>query len=121
MEYSVQVRGEFESGHIISGDAECGRLHGHRYSVEVEAPLKFDAAKRQTTDTAPLRHAVREMCRELDHRSINEMIPGVSPTPDGIAAWFLERLMLAFPRVRRVTVSESPQCAFTVTREVNRD
>jgi 6-pyruvoyltetrahydropterin/6-carboxytetrahydropterin synthase len=118
MEYSVRIRGEFESGHIISGDPECGRIHGHRYSVEVEASLKFDPAKRQTNDTAPLQHAVREICRELDRRSINEMIPGISPTPDGIAAWFIERLILAFPRIRRVTVSESPHCAFTVSREV---
>lgn len=78
--------------------------------------LRFEAVRRQVTDTVPLQAAIRDICVELDGRQLNDMIPGVVPTADGIASWFMERLLLSFPRVTRVTVWERPQCAFTVSR-----
>jgi 6-pyruvoyltetrahydropterin/6-carboxytetrahydropterin synthase len=118
MKYTVLVSGHFDAGHVIAGHPECGRYHGHAYRIEVEAELRFDAVKRQVTDSFPLQKTVAELCQELHHRQINEMIPAVTPTPDGIASWFMERLLLSFPRVTAVTVWERPQCAFTVRREI---
>jgi 6-pyruvoyltetrahydropterin/6-carboxytetrahydropterin synthase len=118
MQYSVSITGSFDSGHVIPGHPECGRDHGHAYRVEVESQLRFEPVKRTVTDSSPLRGVVADICAELHGRSLNEMIPAVTPTPDGIASWFMERLLLSFPRVTRVTVWESPQCAFTVSREI---
>jgi len=116
MEYTVRIQGEFDAGHVVEGDPECGRQHGHRYRVEVESPLRFEPTRRTVTDTRPLQKAVTDLCDELEGRHLNSMIPGVRPTPDGIGTWFMERLLLHFPRVSRVTVWERPHCAFTVTR-----
>ena len=118
MQYTIQISGWFESGHFIPGHPDCGRDHGHAYRVEVESQLRFDPVKRQVTDSTALQQAVTEICSELHGRSLNEMIPAITPTADGIASWFMERLLLSFPRVTRVTVWERPQCAFTVSREI---
>ena len=116
MDYSVQIEDTFEAGHILEGTRDCARQHGHRYRVEVAADLRFEPVRRQVTDIEPLRKALTDICAELDGRWLNDMIPGVLPTPDGIAAWFMERLLLHFPRVTRVTLWERPHCAFTVSR-----
>ncbi len=116
MDYTVQIEDTFDAGHVLDSPPECARQHGHRYRVEVGMVLRFEASRRQVTDTVPLKSAIRDICAELDGRHLNDMIPGVVPTPDGIAGWFMERLLLSFPRVTRVTVWERPQCAFTVSR-----
>jgi 6-pyruvoyltetrahydropterin/6-carboxytetrahydropterin synthase len=116
MDYSVLIEDTFDAGHTVEGHPECARLHGHRYRIQVEATLRFEPVRRQVTDTTPLQQSVREACAELEGRLINDMLPGVVPTPDGIAAWFMERLSLGFPRITRVTLWERPQCAFTVSR-----
>jgi 6-pyruvoyltetrahydropterin/6-carboxytetrahydropterin synthase len=116
MDYSVRIEDTFDSGHVVEGHPTCGRPHGHRYRVEVTSTLRFEPVRRQVTDTTPLVEAIRGMCFELEGRSLNDMIPGIVPTADGVAAWFMERLLLHFPRVTSVTVWERPHCAFTVNR-----
>lgn len=119
MDYSVTYSAEFEAAHTIAGHPECARQHGHRYRVEVRSRLRYHAERRQVTDSEMLRKAVADIAAELNLRSLNEMIPAITTTPDGIASWFMERLMLSFPLVTQVTIWERPHCAFTVTREID--
>lgn len=121
MHYSVRISGEFDSAHSLVNDPDHGRVHGHGYRVEVQADLRFEAQRRQVTDTKPLQEAVASLCRELDGRNLNEMLPGVVSTPDGVASYFMERLLLSFPLVKQVTIWERAHCAFTVSRELTDD
>jgi 6-pyruvoyl-tetrahydropterin synthase len=64
-----------------------------------------------------LREAVQDLADECDGRYLNDMLPGVIPSPHGIGRWFMERLMDQWPRVQEVTVWERPCCSGTVRRD----
>lgn len=117
MQYSATVETHFEAGHWIEGHRLCGRPgHGHHYRVQVTA-LGHMQRDGTPVDMFSLREAVQELSDECDGRYLNDMLPGVIPSPHGIGRWFMERLMGQWPRVQEVTVWERPCCSGTVRRE----
>ena len=56
----------FSACHIIQGHSKCGRMHGHNYSVSVSLEGELD--KGLIMDFGPLKKAVRNICKEIDHR-----------------------------------------------------
>src|SRR3954454_3215867 len=66
----------FCSGHFISYEGDkCERLHGHNYraAVEIEGPLDQN---HYVFDFVTLKHRVRAITNELDHRM---MLPTRNP------------------------------------------
>ncbi len=59
-------------------------------------------------DHGEFRAALTTLVGELDHRHLNDMLPGVVTTPEGIAIYIHERLILAWPHVTLVSVSAGP-------------
>jgi len=96
MEMTVAAIGHFSSSHQVKGHARCGRLHGHRWTVEVTIRAGMDP----TIGFAPggdiLMDAVRDLCQELDHDDLATMLPGSPATPEGVAYAFRERLAMTF-------------------------
>jgi 6-pyruvoyltetrahydropterin/6-carboxytetrahydropterin synthase len=117
MQYSATVETSFEAGHLIEGHRTCGRVHGHHYRVQATA-LGHMQRDGTPVDMFELRQAAQALADECDGRYLNEMLPGVIPSPHGIARWFMERLLDQWPRVAEVTVWERPCCSGTVKREV---
>lgn len=117
MQFSATVEGQFEAGHTIEGHRLCFRPgHGHHYRVQVTA-LGHMQRSGEPVDMLALRDSVQALVEECDGRYLNDMLPGVIPSPHGIGRWFMERLMDEWPRVQEVTVWERPCCSGTVRRE----
>jgi 6-pyruvoyltetrahydropterin/6-carboxytetrahydropterin synthase len=57
----------FSAAHFISFAGKCERLHGHNYAVSVELEGEL-TAESWVFDFVALKHVVRRLCDELDHR-----------------------------------------------------
>lgn len=101
MEQFIRVRQEFDASHqLIATDpdrARCGRVHGHRWSVEVEKRGRDDGLEGDVFELAVL---------ELADRHLNEMFPLINTTPEQLALLFMEKLLLFHPTIVAVEVSD---------------
>ena len=100
MRTTVRRRLPFSAAHTAR---VCGkRLHGHDWFAEVVVAGEPDR------DTGSLdARAFDELelhVAGLDTESLDDVLPGVHPTPEGVAAWLLEQLRLASPGLVAVTV-----------------
>jgi hypothetical protein len=92
----------FDSSHE---DESCSPWpHGHTYTVSA------------SSERADIGSTLREIISELHLRNLGKMLNGGSQTIDGLAAWFMERILTIDPTVDSVTVTFMDRLA-TVTRE----
>lgn len=89
---------EFDAGHLSNDLDTCSvSHHGHRWTVT--------ATTEHIADLAPLRDQLLQIGDELRHRDLQKMLPGVDPTPAGLATYIRERLNLLAPSLITVTVA----------------
>lgn len=105
----VTVSGGFEASHVVADHSTCGRGDGHAWTVEATL-LESDIGplSKMVVDHGEFRAALIAVLSEFDHRNLNDMLPGVVTTPEGIAAYVHERLILNWPWVTMVSVSAGP-------------
>ena len=134
--YRLKTSAAFDSAHFLAGyRGECANLHGHRWTVEVEAgseQLQESGEKRgMVIDFGDLKAAVRALADSYDHAMIYETgslkaatlaalqdegfnlieVP-YRPTAENFARAFYEKLKADGIPVLRVTVYETPDnCA----------
>src|SRR5574343_875044 len=104
VDYALTYDAFFDASHqelLVPG---CDGLHGHTYEVHatVEGPLEPDDDGVHRVQWYDSIAQLQRLADELDHRHLNDMIPGSVTIPETIAAWFLERL----PQANRVEVKE---------------
>lgn len=99
MKTTVTRRYSFNASHqtIVCGN----HPHGHDWFFEV--CLEGEPNAEGYLSPALANHQLW-LVSELDYRNLNEMVVGAPPTPEGIAAWGLERLRGQIPGLRSVTV-----------------
>lgn len=102
----------FSGSHDLGSGALCTRLHGHRWTVDIKVTEEPD----RLPDKAALMRALMEIRNELHGRDVNAMIAPSLPDVHGIAAWFMERLLLRFP-INEVTVWQDDELGATLWRE----
>jgi len=94
--YAVTVQAHFDASHQIEGMTGCDRRHGHTWCVRATV-----VGEREVDEQGVLRVAglsvdpdwrLQLIANELDCRDLDEMLPAVITTPEGVAAWFLERI-----------------------------
>jgi 6-pyruvoyl-tetrahydropterin synthase len=103
--HTTTVTVPFEAGHQIDNIPGCmWSGHGHRWTVAVSVEGTLDTKTMFVVDYYQLLDAVREVVHELRNHSLNDMLPGVRPTPEGLAIYFHERLSLQFPRIVTIEV-----------------
>ena len=113
----MQIRKHFrfEAAHVLPHHpGKCARLHGHSYRVEValEGTLApSGAAAGMVMDFDDLSSVVeRLVIAELDHRSLNDILP--NPTAELIAQWIWQRLKPEIAQLVEIAVWETPtSCA----------
>lgn len=116
MTYTIGKAFAFAASHQLKGlpdGHQCGRLHGHNYTVHVEitgdrlndAGMVYDFG-----GLAPFRHYLDD---EVDHRHLNDLWDA-NPTAETLAAKFhhVASALLGFT-VSAVTVWETPTCFAT--------
>jgi hypothetical protein len=92
---------------------------GHQWKVTATSIARFDLAQgRLAVSSEDLHAAVRDMIMPWWNRSLNDMLPGTNATPEGIAAYVLEHLLLEFPTLESVTVEASYGARVTARREI---
>jgi 6-pyruvoyl-tetrahydropterin synthase len=100
---TIAHRERFSTAHLIDGDFFCGkRLHGHDWYAEAVVTGTPDPLTGLINTKAPAFLAAS--VEELDLKFANDMLPGLFPTPEGIAGWLFERLQLECPGLQSVTV-----------------
>lgn len=104
MKHTTTVTVPFEAGHQLDDPDGCRWAHGHRWTVAVTVAGSLDAKKVYVVDHFGLLAAVREVVDELRDRNLDDMLPGVRTTPEGIAIYFRERLALGVPRIVAIEV-----------------
>ena len=107
--YIITKEFAFEASHQLDhlpASHKCSRLHGHSYRVEVvleSAELNADGFVRDYGELAPFKTFVND---KLDHRNLNDVVPGVS-SAENLARWLYEFASSLWPEVAAVRVSET--------------
>ena len=98
VDYALRYEAHFDASHQLQDVPGCQVLHGHTYTVTAAVignlePNEMGVARVQWAET--IEDELGRIAEELDERHLNDMIPGAVTVPEGLAAWFLERLQYA--------------------------
>lgn len=104
MEFTGSAGASFSASHVVKDHPRCGRLHGHRWRVAVEITAGQDPASGELSGLPGLADHVEAIARELDREHLNDMLPGATVTPAGVALYVRERLAMHVLGVLAVTV-----------------
>ncbi len=117
--WKITTEFTFNAAHSIRDyDGPCGRLHGHTYTVRLEATSDRLHASQycphpiMVADFRTLKWAKRDVLKGgLDHCNLNEVLPeGYESTSEMIAQYIYDRTKKTLPEgiKLKVAVSESP-------------
>ena len=81
-------------------ESKCCNLHGHNWIVTVYCKAKELDANGMVCDFTEVKKMVQD---KLDHKIINDVIPGINPTAENIAHWICTQI----PNCYKVSVQES--------------
>lgn len=116
MHFTVRARASFDATHHIEDHPGCG----HRWDVIVHSRDYYNPSKGRLASEGNLHEALNTLVGPLWNRSLNEMLLGASPTPEGVATWVSEQLVAQFPDITQVEVQASYGMDVTMHREVRR-
>lgn len=88
--FEIRVEGvRFAAGHFATYAGRCEPIHGHSYEVaaRVEGLLTEDA---WIIDFRELRAALRQVCRELDHRFLLQRDSSIITISETATSWELK-------------------------------
>jgi 6-pyruvoyl-tetrahydropterin synthase len=104
MDVMTAYSARFDASHYIKGWAGHDRVHGHSFEVLVVLEGDINPATGIVRGGETLKGYVDDLVRELNGQDLGDMLPGVTPGPTGLAAYFMERLAIWFPTISTVTV-----------------
>jgi 6-pyruvoyltetrahydropterin/6-carboxytetrahydropterin synthase len=117
----VQIRKSFtfEAAHVLPNHpGKCARLHGHSYRLDValEGPLHDEGpAAGMVEDFDVVSRVVKTaVIRELDHRSLNELVD--NPTAENVVVWIWHRLVHELPHLAQLTLWETRKACVVMTK-----
>lgn len=101
----------FEAAHFlpkVPTGHKCGRIHGHSFRCEIEVTGPVDPETGWVMDFADIKKAFRPIEETLDHRFLNEDVPGlVNPTSEVICRWIWDQLKPVLPLLTAVILHET--------------
>ena len=109
--FTIAKQFHFSASHIIEGVPKghpCGRLHGHNYVVELILIAKDLDKTGFVVDYKDLKTFKNIIDRELDHRHLNDVLPGPT-TAEYIAYYLYQRAKAIWSQVVAVRISETPK------------
>ena len=108
--YSVTIEMQFSAAHSLRGyKGKCESLHGHNWSVEVEARQVVLDKTGMVMDFKVMKRCVAALLEKFDHKHLN-VIPyfkKINPTSENIAKFLFDKLKPKIPGLYRVKVWES--------------
>ena len=114
--FTIAKRFEFSASHVLTlvpDDHKCRRLHGHNYEVEVICAADELDERAMVVDYFDLDPAKRFIDDTIDHRHLNDVVPG-EPTAERLAQWLFDELTTVLDdavaaRLVAVRVHETPK------------
>jgi 6-pyruvoyl-tetrahydropterin synthase len=109
--FRISKQFSFSASHILSllGEGHpCARMHGHNYLITVHLKSQTLDEFGFVKDYKDLRIIKDFIDQKLDHRHLNDVIPG-HPTSENIARFLYEHFKPEIPELYAVEVSETPQ------------
>ncbi|MDR0798169.1 MAG: 6-carboxytetrahydropterin synthase [Dysgonamonadaceae bacterium] len=109
--YKISKQFAFSASHVLNmldKNHPCARMHGHNYLITVH--LQSDTLDEYgfVKDYKSLSIVKKFIDETLDHRHLNDVIPG-HPTSENIARFIFNRFKPELPELYAVEVSETPQ------------
>lgn len=101
----------FDASHALPNvppGHKCGRMHGHRFQVEVHVDGPLDERLGWVIDFADLKALCDPIIEQLDHRDLGEIAGLQNPTSENIARWFWQTLKPELPILSAIIVRETP-------------
>lgn len=99
----------FDAAHRLEFEP-CQLAHGHRWEVEVVT----ENVRNNPELAVSLSKALTDIRGELEYRDLGVMLPAVIASPEGVAAYFRERLIGFFPNLTEVRVRNGVSSAVVV-------
>jgi 6-pyruvoyltetrahydropterin/6-carboxytetrahydropterin synthase len=109
--YKISKQFSFSASHILDllgKDHPCARMHGHNYLITMHLKSETLDEYGFVKDYKSLKVVKQFVDETLDHRHLNEVIPG-HPTSENIAKFIYDRFQPEIPELFAVEVSETPQ------------
>ena len=107
----------FEAAHFlprVPRGHKCRRLHGHSFKCDIEVSGRMDAKTGWLMDYAEIKHAFEPVVSQLDHRFLNQDVPGLeNPTSENICRWIWKKLKPNLPGLSAVTIHETSASSCT--------
>lgn len=103
----------FEASHVLPRQGgKCARLHGHSWTVEIEAAgyalQESGTRSGMVMDFADIGGPLKRLVEaSLDHYHLNETTGLPDPTSEALARWIYERLAPEIPALSAVSVRET--------------
>jgi len=116
--FTSTARERFEAAHLVHGHSTCGVNHGHAWEVDVSVDGGLDPKKLYVVDHGALADDLRVVVDEFRGRDLNDMLPGVVTTPEGLGLYIRERLILDWPRIVNVRVAMGDSTVITITGDI---
>jgi 6-pyruvoyltetrahydropterin/6-carboxytetrahydropterin synthase len=123
-QYTLKIVTDFASAHTLRDyPGDCSRMHGHNWKVEAEVVAKQLDGVGMGVDFKVIKQATRDICRQLDHRYLNDLEPfkTINPTAENIAAYLYKELsdQINGPQVQvsAVTLWETERACVRYTEE----
>lgn len=118
MRHYTTVRSIFDAPHQVIDHSICEGRHAHRWTVSATVEGGLDPKKVLVVDHGELRLALDRVVNEVRNRDLNDMLPGVVTTPEGLAIYLRERLVLDWPRLVEVTVDMGDEISVKVESDI---
>lgn len=104
MKAAVEATFEFGASHTA---ASCEHSDGHLWIVTATIDGDINWRTGMVIEPAILVDAFHRLVTELSGTNLNDMLPGVTTTPEGLAAYIRERLLADAP-ISGVSVDMRP-------------
>ena len=91
--FEVSVEETFSAGHALRGyKGKCENPHGHNYRVRVNVEGEQLDSIGLLFDFAHLKHILRELIADVDHKFLNDQAPfdAINPSAENIAKFFYD-------------------------------
>ncbi|MDR3312526.1 MAG: 6-carboxytetrahydropterin synthase QueD [Spirochaetaceae bacterium] len=109
--FEIRVEANFSAAHFLKDyHGRCENLHGHNYLVRAHFRGETLDNGGMLIDFTQAKQALRDICADLDHRSLNDLpIFAQNPSAERIARHIYGKLAAAQPLLWAIDVYETPE------------